>query len=168
MEKEVWKDIEGYKGLYQVSNLGRVKYLPKYNIKKEGIMSYTLRSGYRNLILRKNGKRKSKQIHRLVAQAFIPNPKNKPFVNHKDFNRQNNTVDNLEWVTQKENVQWSICNMKKRRNCSQSKTGEKYIYLRNNRYRICIDKKEYKSYLTLKDAIKVRDKILYEIDNSKQ
>ena len=165
--EEIWKDIEGYEGLYQVSNLGRVKYLPKYNTKKEGIMAYTIRSGYRNLILRKNGKRKSKQIHRLVAQAFISNPENKPFVNHKDFNRQNNIVENLEWVTQKENVHWSINNMKKRKKCSYSKTGEKYIYLKNNRYRVCIDKKEYKSYSSLQEAIKVRDMILYEINNAK-
>lgn len=165
MEEEIWKDIKGYEGLYQVSNLGKVKYLPKYHTKKEGIMKYTLRSGYRNLILRKNGTRKSKQIHRLVAETFIDNPYNKPFVNHKDYNRQNNNVDNLEWVTQKENVRWSICNMKKRKNKIYSKTGEKYIYYKGNKFRVYIDKKDYKLCNTLDEAIKLRDKILNEIDN---
>lgn len=93
--KEEWRDIKNYEGKYQVSNLGRVRSLDRYvnsvNGKrkaKEKIMSFTTRSGYSVLVLRKNNMRKSKQVHRLVAEAFIPNINNKPFVNHKDFNRK--------------------------------------------------------------------------------
>lgn len=131
-------------------------------------MKFTIRSGYKVLVLRKNCKRKSKQIHRLVAETFVSNQENKPFVNHKDFNRLNNEAENLEWCTQKENVNWSICNMKHRKSITHTNTGEKYIYFRKSRneYRIVIDKKEYKAVKTLEEAIKKRDDIVSEIFNS--
>lgn len=170
--KEEWKDIKGYEGLYQVSNLGRVKSLERETIigknrivhQKEKIMKYTTRSGYYNLVLRKNGKRTSKQVHRLVAEAFIPNPTNLSIVNHIDYNRKNNVVSNLEWCTQKENVEWSKCHMHGRRNVNYSNTKERYISYRKstNKYRIIIDKKEYKNCDTLEEAIKKRDEILNE------
>lgn len=167
---EIWKDIKGYEGLYQVSNLGRVKSLLfRNNItakKRETplIMKFTKRSGYYNIVLRNEKGRKSFQIHRLVAQTFIPNPNNKPFVNHINFNRLDNNINNLEWCTQKENVQHSICNMKVRKSITHSNTKEKYISYRKSRneYRIIIDKKEYKSCKTLKEAIKRRNEILNE------
>ena len=99
---EIWKDIEGYEGLYAVSNTGKV-----YSYKSKKILrsnATELRCGYINVLLTKDGKRKQKYIHRLVAQAFIPNPENKPEVNHIDHNPQNNHVDNLEWVTKNENI----------------------------------------------------------------
>ena len=170
--KEIWKDIKNFEGLYQVSNLGEVKSLERIvtiglgnKIKlEEKIMKFTKRSGYYNLVLRKNGKRYSKQVHRLVAEAFISNPENKPQVNHKDFNKLNNNIDNLEWVTSKENTQWSRNNMKHRHKTSHSKTGEQYIYYRakTKKYRIVVDKKEYSVCNTLEDAIKKRDEILNE------
>ena len=101
MENEIWKDIEGYEGLYQVSNLGRVKSLARktgnqYN--KENILSKErTRKGYYRVQLTKNKEHKHYPIHRLVAIAFIPNPDNLPCVNHKDENKGNNCVYNLEW-----------------------------------------------------------------------
>lgn len=169
--KETWEDIKGYEGLYQVSNLGNVRSLEFRNnkgvFKREKILKFSQRSGYYTVNLSKNHKRVSKQIHRLVAEAFIPNPQNKKIVNHKDFNRKNNNVDNLEWVTQKENVLWSVERMKKPRTKIMTNTGLKNIIYRksNNTYRIVINRKEYPSQTTLYDAIRKRDEILREQKN---
>lgn len=116
--KEVWKDIPNYEGLYQVSNLGRVKSLPrKYKkrfINKEIIKVLTkLPKGYLKVGLSKNGKVKYYFIHRLVAECFIPNIENKPCVNHKDCNPSNNRVDNLEWCNYIENNNYKNHNLKK-------------------------------------------------------
>lgn len=98
---EIWKDIEGYEGMYQVSNLGRVKSIKfrKEKILKPGRDTY----GYLHISLSKNGERKQYLIHRLVAQAFIANPDNLSMINHKDENPSNNRVENLEWCTAKYN-----------------------------------------------------------------
>lgn len=107
--QEIWKDIEGYEGLYQVSNFGRVKSLNKYHHKREQILKPNLKSdGYYETSLSKNSKPKWVRTHRLVAQAFIPNPENKPQINHKDGNKLNNCIENLEWVTNKENIDHAI------------------------------------------------------------
>ena len=97
--KEVWKDIEGYEGLYQISNLGRVKRVITDRILK----GKKHKDGYLLVDLYKNSVGAGKTIHRLVAQAFIPNPENKPQVNHTDEDKTNNMVSNLEWMTAKEN-----------------------------------------------------------------
>ena len=109
-------------------------------------------------------KRISKQVHRLVAEAFIPKKKGKNIVNHLDFDRKNNKVENLEWCSQKENVRWSRSKMCKRRKKPMTNTGERYIIFRkeNNTYRVCIDRKEYEPQYTLQDAINLRNKILKE------
>ena len=96
--QELWKDIEGYAGLYMISNYGRVK-------NAERLLKPSLSTnGYYKVRLRSNGKKKDYRVHRLVAMAFVPNCESKPFINHKDGNRLNNRADNLEWCTQKENV----------------------------------------------------------------
>lgn len=104
MDKEIWKDIAGYEGLYQINNYGDVKSLNYGNTKKEKILKPHNNDGYYDVTLYKHGKHKQYKIHRLVAQNFIPNPKNKPQVNHKDGNKINNNVNNLEWVTNSENI----------------------------------------------------------------
>ena len=99
--KEIWKDIKDYEGHYQVSNLSRVKSI-KFG--KERILKpVTDRHGYLIVGLWKNNKQKIYKVHRLVAEAFIPNPYNLPQVNHKDENPLNNNVNNLEWCNSKYN-----------------------------------------------------------------
>lgn len=98
--EEIWKDIAGYEGLYKVSNKGRV-----YNLKFERFMGH-ISNKYMCVRLGKYGKQKNYKVHRLVAQAFIPNPDNLPFINHKDENKLNNCVDNLEWCTREYNVNY--------------------------------------------------------------
>lgn len=119
--KEIWKDIAGFEGWYQVSNMGRVRSLDReivFNngnsdhaimIKKGKILSITKQTqGYSQVGLCKNGTQKSYRLNRLVAIAFIQNPMQKPEVNHIDGNKDNNRVDNLELVTSKENQQHAI------------------------------------------------------------
>ena len=93
--EEVWKDVVGYEGLYKISNLGNVYSL--YTNKE--LSKVTRKDGYQYVSLSKNKSRKLKLIHRLVAEAFIPNPDNLPIINHKDEKPSNNRVDNLEWCT---------------------------------------------------------------------
>ena len=108
---EIWKDIEGYGGLYQVSNLGRVKSLNYNRTKKEKILKpRSNKDGYLNVNLYKEGRMKTCLVHRLVAKAFIPNPDNKSQVNHRDEDKTNNCVDNLEWMTRRENINYGTRN----------------------------------------------------------
>ena len=122
--EEIWKDIKDYKGLYQVSNFGRVKSLPNTTHKNEIILKPSITNGYYSVALNKFGKQKRIYIHRLVAESFIPNPYNLPQVGHKDENNFktgdgcNNCVDNLEWCTQEENSNMPIRTERlKKNNC---------------------------------------------------
>jgi len=113
MQEEIWKDIEGYEGLYQVSNIGRVKsverwvYSGKGNTTKrlnpESIKAQAINQGYPVVTIWKNNKIKMMKIHRLVCQAFVLNPDNKSCVNHIDEIKTHNYVENLEWCTHSEN-----------------------------------------------------------------
>ena len=112
-EIEEWKDIKGYEGLYQVSNLGRVKSLPRKYAPKERILKPEIgKRGYPYVVFSYNKERKTLKIHRLVAETFIPNPDNLPQVNHKDENKSNNCVENLEWCTNGYNVNYGDRNKK--------------------------------------------------------
>jgi len=111
--QEIWKDVVGYENLYQVSNLGRVKSLARKTnnqfCRKDIILAVADDTyGYDQVLLcrRVNGLRVKNtiKVHRLVATAFIVNVHNKPLINHKDWNRKNNHVSNLEWCTSKENL----------------------------------------------------------------
>lgn len=115
---EIWKDIKGYEGLYQISNFGRIKSLPKkringtnFYIQKEKILKPQLKTKrYLGINLTKNKMHKNFLVHRLVAEAFIDNPYDLPQVNHKDCNKLNNNINNLEWCTQEENLNHALRN----------------------------------------------------------
>lgn len=120
---EIWKDIKGYEGLYMVSNFGNVKSLPRNRVDKNGIIypvqgkilsNSCQNKGYLRVFLCKNNTPKTTSVHRIVASAFIPNPENKPHVNHIDGNRSNNHYSNLEWCTSAEN-NWHMLNVLKRK-----------------------------------------------------
>lgn len=104
--QEIWKDIEGYEGLYQVSNMGRVR-----NNKKL-LSPYNEGKGYLKVSLFKDKKCKRYKVHRLVANAFLPKAENKPMVNHIDENKHNNVITNLEWCSNQENVAYYYKNRK--------------------------------------------------------
>jgi len=118
--KEIWKDIPGYEGLYQVSNMGRVKSVERYvpnkrfsiigqMLVREKVKSFRRSgNGYANVTLSKDGIPSVLLVHRLVASAFIPNPDDLPVVNHIDGNPRNNNVENLEWCTCKHNVNHAL------------------------------------------------------------
>lgn len=103
LSEEVWKDIVGYEGLYQVSTHGRIK-VCRGRFKNRLRKIKVDRHGYECIALFKHGIRKDYLVHRLVAEVFIPNPDNNPQVNHIDENPLNNCVYNLEWVTARENA----------------------------------------------------------------
>lgn len=110
---EIWKDVPDYEGLYKASNYGNIKrcyktYFCGHNTKRvleeQEIKGDIIRGGYKRIVLCKDGKNKKFMVHRLVAQMFIPNPENKPFIDHIDGNPLNNRVENLRWVTHTENM----------------------------------------------------------------
>lgn len=104
MAVPVWKPVTGYEGLYEVSDAGQIRSLFRY---KKVLKPNVTRTGYHTVELFKNGASKRLLIHRLVAQAFIPNPNELPQVNHKDEIRSNNCVSNLEWCTAKYNMHYN-------------------------------------------------------------
>jgi len=147
-EKEIWKPVKNYEGYYEVSNLGRVKRLERIQVYSDG-RTQTLKEhickgsvttcGYLRIALTKNKKRIGKYIHTLVAQAFIPNPNNLHEVNHKDYNKKNNCVDNLEWCTHQENVRDMLehygIKRKQKRYCIDC--GKEIYYYKSTRCQKC-------------------------------
>lgn len=110
MQQEIWKDIPGYDGMYQVSNLGRVKsYMNQYGHGIRFMNGELTKTGYIQVSLTKRGKQQRFKIHRLVAMAFIPNPDSLPQINHKNETKTDNRVENLEWCTAKYNVNYGSC-----------------------------------------------------------
>ena len=137
-EQEIWKDVVGYEGLYQVSNFGRIKSLPKLHnsthpyVTKERILKFfPNKDGYWLVDLYKNKQKKHHQVHRLVAIAFIPNPMGKPEINHLNEVITDNRVENLEWATRTENNNYG--NRNKKVSLSLKKYSTMYAQIcRNN------------------------------------
>lgn len=121
---EIWKDVEGYEGLYQVSNTGRVKSFRGRNrtVDKEGhILKPNLCRGYPNVGLSKaDGSRKTFLVHRLVAAAFVPNPNGYREINHIDENKLNGNASNLEWCTREYNMAYGTARLRQGISCGQS------------------------------------------------
>lgn len=146
---EIWKDIEGYEGMYQVSNMGRVKSLTRkvWNYTKPGriLKPGAKENGYLHVGL-SNGLNVEKHahVHRLVAKAFIPNPNNYPEVNHKNMNKADNRVENLEWCTPRYNK----------------------AHFRNSPYAKNADKKKKRTLTnkTIQYILKYKDKVCEEYD----
>ena len=150
--KEIWKDIKGYEGYYQVSNFGRIRSVERkiynpYNRKNSRYKSIIRKPtvdkhGYLEINLCKNCKSKKHLVHRIVAEAFIPNPTRYPCINHKDENKQNNSVNNLEWCTPKYNANYGCRNKK----LSIARTNNMY----NQKPVMCIETKEV--FINSRDA----------------
>ena len=141
VDSEVWKDVAGYEGLYQVSNKGNVYSVERINSQRRKWGGYTLKLsidkiGYPRVNLYKDGRNKNVTVHRLVANAFLPNPNNYPEINHQDEDKTNNNVENLEWCTRKYNINHGT-RTKRMANtnnnpvkCVHEETGEE-IYLKS-------------------------------------
>lgn len=161
---EVWKDIKGFEGQYQISNTGKVRSIVFRNntAERERIKILTpTDNGNGYLIVRLRGK--NYYIHRLVASAFIDRDHDGLVVNHKDYNRKNNDVNNLEWITQKQNIEYSHERMKgPKKKPRKSNTGERYITYRKDKklYRVTVNHKEIGTRKTIKEAIALRDAYL--------
>lgn len=173
MSQEVWKDIKCFEGWYQVSDLGNVRSVDriieqwsmyghyiKRRIKGRLIVPTDNGNGYMIVCLRKNQRKENHYVHRLVAEAFLPNPNALPAVNHIDYNRSNNIASNLEWTTNLENTRYSIPRMQKIKASSKpTATGEKYITIRKGKYRLNIqhgDVRIDRTFATLNEAVTAR------------
>lgn len=117
MKNEIWKEIPGYEGYFEVSNLGNFRSKDREVFSRWGgtrnypgkmLKTELMQDGYSRIVLMKDAIRKRYMCHRVVAETFLPNPEGKPYINHIDGNRSNNCVNNLEWCTQSENEQHSI------------------------------------------------------------
>jgi|LGVE01.1.fsa_nt_gb hypothetical protein len=149
---EIWKDVKGYEGLYKISNLGNLLSLVFKNnkvTKKRKLVKKTFldKKGYLRTVITKNKIKKNFFIHRLVAIAFIPNPNNKPHINHKNLIRTDNKVENLEWCTQKENIhhflQNGIVTNRKKVIITNKKTLKEFVFCSYKEGSIFMNKSEY-------------------------
>lgn len=160
--EEIWKDIKGYEGIYQVSTIGRVKALPRTVTdslgrtmrKEERILATrpSSQTGYLSINLTKDGKVKTHSVHRLVAEAFIPNPMELPCVNHKDETRDNNMVDNLEWCTYQYNNTYGTA--MERRNASLAKFIAEHLDESKAVIQYSLEGKKIREFACLRDAEK--------------
>ena len=156
LKNEIWKDIEGFEGIYQISDLARIKSLSRYVImknnlpvlKKERILKPAYAYGYALIGLSKNKVSKSFSIHRLVAQSFIPNPENKPEVNHKYplLSKSFNSLWNLEWTTKSENTAHAV---------------------KNKLFKAYYGEKSHASKLTEKEVLEIRASNLKQVELAK-
>ena len=174
---EMFKPIEGTDGRYLISNFGNVVSVyvrrnnyGKYTERKKPRQIKTTDNGNGYLIFSTqiDGIRKSHYVHREVAKAFLEKPEGKDYVNHKDYNKKNNHVENLEWCTQKENVLYSICNKKPINNGKPGRTGQRYISYKKRKglYRVLIKNRVFdieKHFKTIEQAIEYRDRIMHDV-----
>ena len=172
-QDEEWRSIKGYEGWYEVSSFGRVRSCDRtivqwsrygHNIERtlkgQAIKPTDNGHGYQMVSLTVNQHRKAHYLHRLVAEAFLDNCEGKLEVNHKDADKMNNHVSNLEWCTRIENVACAVPHMYHEKRRKPGKTGEKYITMRKGRYRLNIGKKIDRRFKTLEEAVAMREVIM--------
>lgn len=173
---EIWKPVPGYEGAYEISNMGRLRSLTRTRIvnnchggtsprtdKGHVLAPGNNGNGYAYVSLRDNGVRTNYYVHRLVAKVFLDKPEGENLVvDHRDHNRSNNVVNNLEWVTQKENVGRSRHLMRHQKGRYRpSSTGEKYIIRYKKGYRVNIKwAKTSRDFKNLSDAIRFRNEVI--------
>ncbi len=146
-----WYDIKGYEGLYQINKLGEIKTLRSNKIMKYG---YTMK-GYKQVGLYKNKKCKHLYVHRLVAETFISNPNNLPLVNHKDENKQNNCINNLEWCTNQYNLKYGNTQKNKKRKVLQYDLYGNFI-------------KEWECIIDIEKILKISNSNICKVCNGKR
>lgn len=176
LSKEIWVKVKGFECFYEVSNLGRVKSLDREIVYCNGrkdkfkgkIKKFSKNNfGYLHVTLFKNSKSLTTLVHRLVAKHFIPNPENKPQINHIDNNPANNNVSNLEWVTQQENRNHCV-NQSRQKGASK---GSKHHFAILSEKDVLAIRKEYKetkiSQIKLSNKYNVSDGCIYAIVHRK-
>lgn len=140
--KEQWKPVKGYEGYYEVSNTGKIRSLDRcvtirgnviQHRKGKLISSHINKRGYVEVNISKHAKNATLKLHRLVAQAFIPNPFHYPQVNHKDENKQNNCVDNLEWCTNHYNSHYGTRSQRQAKSLTNGKTSKSVKQMLNGK-----------------------------------
>lgn len=154
---EIWKDIYGYEGRYQISNLGRVKGLCYHNGTKERILKLRKnQSGYIIVNLYKAGSNKGnlRTVHRLVAEHFLSNDKKYPMINHKDENIENNNVENLEWCDNRYNVLYSIKLHPERYKEKSAETKRRYSKQTNPIVQKTLEGKKINIYINVRQVVK--------------
>ena len=163
---ENFKEINGFNGKYLIGDHGTVvstEFRNNITTKKrhKKIKATDNGNGYLIVFMWKDGVRKRFYVHRLVAEHFLEKPEGCDTVNHIDFDKTNNIVSNLEWCTQKENVQYSSERMRhEKQTCKKSRTGEKYIHYRKGRYRVAIKQIHVdRTFGTLEEAIFFREEV---------
>lgn len=153
LNNEVWKDVPDFEGHYQISNFGRVRsILTSQGTYRERLRkTYLDRNGYENVDLWKLNKQYKQLVHRLVAKAFIPNPENKPTINHIDGIKHNNDLRNLEWVTQSENlVHASETGLIDKEACKQRMLGTKSKNSKSSYHNVSYDNSRNKWIASIK------------------
>lgn len=173
--ESLWKDVPGFEGLYIVNELGIVKGVDRIVYRSDGVKQTYKESikkqsiskrGYYYVTLSKDGKSTKVKIHRLIGKLFIPNPENKPQLNHIDGNKLNNSLDNLEWVTNKENSNHAIysglIDNKGSKNGMSKLTEEEVIDIRNMKHSGMFNIKE------IAYCFKVSETCIYNIINRKR
>ena len=175
MKNEIWKDIKGYERLYQVSNLGDIKSLKrnvyagngKYRWQYERILSKkkTNGNGYITVSLYKNNDVQNRYVHKIVAETFISNPNNYKYINHKDENKANNYVDNLEWCTARYNCTYNNRHIKIGKKLINNKASSKPILQINNKNEIV---KSYPSISEASRQLKVSSQAISDCLRGKQ
>ena len=175
---EVWKQIPGYMGRYEISSCGNVRSTDRLVKQVSSHGSTIVRRlkgcmiapadnghGYLYVSLRDGNQKKNHYVHRLVAEAFVPNLHGYKTVNHIDFNRKNNKALNLEWLPQSDNVVYSKANMQHEHNSRLPQSGQKYISWKDGKWRFSIKKKGLryeKRFDTIEEAIIERERFIDE------